>query len=290
MRIVIVTGMSGAGKRTALKVFEDTGYYCIDNLPAALVLKFVELAGSGGKNVENIAMGIDVRSGENFNELEEVLNTMDKMNYSYEILFLDAEDDVLVKRYKETRRNHPLAGLDRIMEGIKRERSEIEFIKKRADYIIDTTTLLTRDLKQEIDKIFLENESFNNLVVTILSFGFKYGIPEDADLVFDVRFLPNPYYIDRLKPLTGNDGPIRDYVMGFPQSVEFMDKLEDMVSFLIPNYVLEGKNRLVIAIGCTGGRHRSVTLANELYNRLSDRDFGLKIDHRDISLDTKTKK
>lgn len=290
MRIVIVTGMSGAGKRTALKVFEDTGYYCIDNLPAALVLKFVELAGSGGKNVENIAMGIDVRSGESFNELEEVLNTMDKMNYSYEILFLDAEDDVLVKRYKETRRNHPLAGLDRIMEGIKRERSEIEFIKKRADYIIDTTTLLTRDLKQEIDKIFLENESFNNLVVTILSFGFKYGIPEDADLVFDVRFLPNPYYVDRLKPLTGNDGPIRDYVMGFPQSVEFMNKLEDMVSFLIPNYVLEGKNRLVIAIGCTGGRHRSVTLANELYNRLSDRDFGLKIDHRDISLDTKTKK
>lgn len=290
MRIVIVTGMSGAGKRTALKVFEDTGYYCIDNLPAALVLKFVELAGTGGKNVENIAMGIDVRSGESFNELEEVLNTMDKMNYSYEILFLDAEDDVLVKRYKETRRNHPLAGLDRIMEGIKRERSEIEFIKKRADYIIDTTTLLTRDLKQEIDKIFLENESFNNLVVTILSFGFKYGIPEDADLVFDVRFLPNPYYIDRLKPLTGNDGPIKDYVMGFPQSVEFMDKLEDMVSFLIPNYVLEGKNRLVIAIGCTGGRHRSVTLANELYSRLSDRDFGLKIDHRDISLDTKTKK
>lgn len=290
MRIVIVTGMSGAGKRTALKVFEDAGYYCIDNLPAALVLKFVELAGTGGKNVENIAMGIDVRSGESFNELGEVLNTMDAMNYSYEILFLDAEDDVLVKRYKETRRNHPLAGLDRIMEGIHRERSEIEFIKKRANYIIDTTTLLTRELKQEIDKIFLENESFNNLVVTIVSFGFKYGIPEDADLVFDVRFLPNPYYIDRLKPLTGNDAPIKEYVMGFAQSVEFMNRLEDMVSFLIPNYVLEGKNRLVIAIGCTGGRHRSVTLANELYNRLSNKDFGLKIEHRDISLDTKTKK
>lgn len=290
MRIVIITGMSGAGKRTALKVFEDAGYYCVDNLPAALVLKFVELAKSGGKNVENIAMGVDVRSGETFHDFEQVLNTMDTMGYGYEILFLEAEDEVLVKRYKETRRNHPLAGLNRIMEGIAKERREIEFLKKRADYIIDTSTLLTRELKQEIDKIFLENEHFNNLVITILSFGFKYGIPEDADLVFDVRFLPNPYYIDELKPLTGNDKPIKDYVMGFPQSIQFMDKLVDMIEFLVPNYILEGKNRLVIAIGCTGGKHRSVTLANELYERLLNHDFGLKIEHRDIALDAKNKK
>ena len=176
------------------------------------------------------------------------------------------------------------------MEGIAREREEISFLKKRADYIIDTTTLLTRELKQEIEKIFVDDENFNNLVVTILSFGFKYGIPEDADLVFDVRFLPNPYYIDELKPLTGNDAPIREFVMKWPQSGIFLDKLTDMIEFLIPNYIIEGKNRLVIAIGCTGGKHRSVTLANELYARLSGNDYGLKIEHRDIDLDARNRK
>ena len=176
------------------------------------------------------------------------------------------------------------------MEGIAREREEISFLKKRADYIIDTTTLLTRELKQEIEKIFVDDENFNNLVVTILSFGFKYGIPEDADLVFDVRFLPNPYYIDELKPLTGNDAPIKEFVMKWPQSGIFLDKLTDMIEFLIPNYIIEGKNRLVIAIGCTGGKHRSVTLANELYARLSGNDYGLKIEHRDIDLDARNRK
>ncbi len=289
MRIVVVTGMSGAGKRTALKVLEDAGYYCVDNLPIMLVTKFVELAGSGS-DIKNIAMGVDVRSGESFKDFEAVLKTMKSMKYKYEILFLEAEDDVLVKRYKETRRNHPLAGENRIMEGIKQEREEIAFLKKQADYIIDTSTLLTRELKQEMEKIFVNDEKFNSLVVTILSFGFKYGIPEDADLVFDVRFLPNPYYIEELKPLTGNDRPIQDFVMGYEQSHVFLEKLVDMVNFLIPNYVLEGKNRLVIAIGCTGGKHRSVTLANELYGRLSNHDYGLKIEHRDIDLDAKTKK
>ena len=296
MRIVFVTGMSGAGKRTALKVFEDAGYYCVDNLPVALVMKFVELVASSsgqkkdGKAIDNIAMGVDVRSGETFAGLEAVLDNMTAMNYNYEILFLEAEDETLVKRYKETRRNHPLAGDSRIMEGIAREREEISFLKKRADYIIDTTTLLTRELKQEIEKIFVDDENFNNLVVTILSFGFKYGIPEDADLVFDVRFLPNPYYIDELKPLTGNDAPIKEFVMKWPQSGIFLDKLTDMIEFLIPNYIIEGKNRLVIAIGCTGGKHRSVTLANELYARLSGNDYGLKIEHRDIDLDARNRK
>lgn len=287
MRIVVVTGMSGAGKRTALKVLEDAGYYCVDNLPVMLVTKFVELASSGNKNIDKIAMGVDVRSGEGFGEFDAVLDNLKAMNYNYEILFLEAEDEVLVKRYKETRRNHPLAGEYRVMEGIARERKEIAFLKRKADYIIDTSNLLSRELKQELDKIFVNDGSFNNLVITILSFGFKYGTPEDADLVFDVRFLPNPFYIDELKPLTGNDKAIQDYVLQFEQSHVFLDKLTDMVSFLIPNYIIEGKNRLVIGIGCTGGKHRSVTLANELYSRLSGGDYVIKIDHRDIDLDAK---
>lgn len=290
MRIVVVTGMSGAGKQTALKVFEDAGYYCIDNLPVMLVSKFVELACSGNKNVHNIAMGVDVRNGDGFGEFESVLDALKSQNYEYEILFLEAENEVLVKRYKETRRNHPLAGDHRVMEGIIKEREEIAFLKKRANYIIDTTNLLTRDLKQEIEKIFIRDEHFCNLMVTILSFGFKYGIPEDADLIFDVRFLPNPYYIEEMRPLTGNDKPIKDYVMGFEQSHIFLDKLTDMIKFLIPNYILEGKNHLVIGIGCTGGKHRSVTLANELFEQLVNQDYGLKIEHRDIEKDAKTKK
>lgn len=289
MRIVFVTGMSGSGKRTAIKVFEDAGYYCVDNLPVMLVTKFVELAAAGNRTGENIVIGIDVRSGDSISELPEVLDILEKQSYSFEILFLEADDDVLVKRYKETRRNHPLAGDNRIMEGIAKEREEIEFLKKRANYIIDTSTLLTRELKQEIEKIFVKNEKFKSLVVTILSFGFKYGIPEDADLVFDVRFLPNPYYVDDLKRLTGNDKPVQDFVLGFEQTGVFIEKLTDMINFLIPNYILEGKNRLVIAVGCTGGKHRSVTLANELYARLSDKDFGLTINHRDIEKDTRTK-
>ena len=287
MRIVVVTGMSGAGKITALKVLEDAGYYCVDNLPVMLVAKFVELAYSGNKKIDKIAMGVDVRSGDDFKELENVLDGLKKQDYNYEILFLEAEDEVLVKRYKESRRNHPLAGELRVIDGIMKERKELAFLKRRADYIIDTSTLLTRDLKLEMDKIFVKDEHFNNLVVTILSFGFKYGIPEDADLIFDVRFLPNPYYIEELKPLTGNDAPIREYVMQFEQSQVFLEKLLDMVKFLIPNYVIEGKNRLVIGIGCTGGKHRSVTLANELFKRLDgeNREYGLKIEHRDLTKD-----
>ena len=295
MRIVFVTGMSGAGKRTALKVFEDAGYYCVDNLPVALVMKFVELAASSsgqkkdGKAIDNIAMGVDVRSGETFAGLEAVLDNMTAMNYNYEILFLEAEDETLVKRYKETRRNHPLAGDNRIMEGIAREREEISFLKKRADYIIDTTTLLTRELKQEIEKIFVDDENFNNLVVTILSFGFKYGIPEDADLVFDVRFLPNPYYIEELKHLTGNDKPVQDYVKKAPETTEFLEKIDDLLKFLLPNYVKEGKNSLVIGIGCTGGKHRSVTITNGLYARLKKFPYTVRMEHRDIEKDARTK-
>lgn len=290
MRMVIVTGLSGAGMSTALNIFEDMGYYCVDNMPVSLILKFAELVYAQEDGYSNVALGIDIRSGNGLKELDNVLESLVNSRYYYEILFLDASDEVLVKRYKETRRMHPLAKTDRIDKGINLERKKLEFLKKHADYIIDTSTLLTRELKQELEKIFVLDEKFSNLMVTVLSFGFKYGIPSDADLVFDVRFLPNPYYFEELRPLTGNDAPIRDYVMGFDTAKEFLNKLVDMVRFLIPNYILEGKNSLVIAVGCTGGKHRSVTLANELYNALKDNDYGIKIEHRDIEKDAARKK
>ena len=290
MRCVIVTGMSGAGKSTALKMLEDMGYFCVDNLPVPLIPKMAELLSVPGTEINKAALGVDIRSGQNFYELKKILKELDRSGTRFEILYLESSDDVLIKRYKETRRSHPLAEADRVDKGIALEREALAFLKRKSDYIIDTSSLLTRELRQEIEKIFVEDEKYNNLFVTILSFGFKYGIPADADLVFDVRFLPNPYYVDELKALTGNDKPIQDYVLGCPQAGEFLDKLEDMISFLIPNYVLEGKNSLVIAIGCTGGKHRSVTLANELYKRLSDKDYGIKIEHRDIMLDSLRKK
>lgn len=287
MRFVIVTGMSGAGKSTALKMLEDMGYFCVDNLPIPLISKFAELTFKQTTGVNNVALGVDIRSGQALNELESVLEEMVSNGFNYEILFLNASDEVLVKRYKETRRSHPLAGAGRVDQGIKKERSRLDFLKDQADYIIDTSQLLTRELKSELDKIFVKNEGFNSLFITVLSFGFKYGIPSDADLVFDVRFLPNPYYIDELKEKTGNESEIQEYVMGFEAAHEFLKKLEDMIKFLIPNYIMEGKNQLVIAIGCTGGKHRSVTLANQLYERLSsDSEYGLKVEHRDIQKDS----
>ena len=241
---------------------------------------------SSSGEVSCAALGIDVRSGDELAQLEGTLNDWNNIQFPYEILFLDASDDVLVKRYKETRRMHPLAESGRVEQGITLERERLGFLKKHADYIIDTSQLLTRELKQELDKIFVQNREFKNLMITVLSFGFKYGIPADADLVFDVRFLPNPYYYENLRKLTGNDKEIQDFVMGYDMAHIFLDKLEDMIRFLVPNYVLEGKNQLVIAIGCTGGKHRSVTLANKLYERLSDQtDYGIKLEHRDIGKD-----
>ena len=287
MRFVIVTGMSGAGKSTALKMLEDAEYFCVDNLPIPLVEKFAQLTADGTSGeIQKVAVGIDIRSGQALPDLQNVLEWMSINGICYEILFLDASDDVLVKRYKETRRTHPLAGLGRVDEGIRKERKALEFLKKDADYILDTSQLLTRELKAEIEKIFVQNQDYKNLFVTILSFGFKYGIPADSDLVFDVRFLPNPYYVEGLRAKTGNDKEIQDYVLQFKEAHEFLDKLEDMINFLIPNYIAEGKNQLVISIGCTGGKHRSVTLANELYKRMADKkEYGLKIEHRDIGKD-----
>ena len=288
MRFVIVTGMSGAGKSTTLKMMEDMGYFCVDNMPIPLMTKLAELLIVPNGEITKIALGLDIRSGQNLRALDQVLDELEKAKIPLEILFLESNDDTLVKRYKETRRNHPLSKGGRIENGIAKERKKIAFLKERADYILDTSRMLTRELRSELNRIFAENKEYKNLYITVLSFGFKYGIPSDADLVFDVRFLPNPYYIDELRPQSGNDKTVRDYVMNNDISKEFLKKLVDMVEFLIPNYVAEGKNQLVIAIGCTGGKHRSVTLANELYRRLGENEeYGIRVEHRDIEKDGK---
>lgn len=283
MRFVVVTGMSGGGKSTALRMLEDAGFYCVDNLPVPLIEKFVELIAAPGGEVTKVALGLDVRTDQAFGEVQKILENLKANGYFFEILFMEANDKTLLKRYKETRRMHPLSPGGRIEDGIHSERGILSDIRNKSDYVIDTSNLLTRELKEELDRIFVQNEEYNNLMVTILSFGFKYGIPADADLVFDVRFLPNPFYIDELKYKTGNDKEVQDYVMGFQEAHIFIDKLADMVDFLIPNYSKEGKYQLVIGIGCTGGKHRSVTLANQLYARMKNRgSYGMKIAHRDV--------
>ena len=287
MKLVIVTGMSGAGKTIALKMLEDIGFYCVDNLPISLVDKFVQLV-SEGTSIEKAALGLDIRSGEELGNLDEILENWRRSNVDVQVLFLDANDAVLIKRYKETRRTHPLAGAGRLENGIEKEREKLAFLKREADYIIDTSMLLTRELRKELEKIFLQDARYKNMYVTVLSFGFKYGIPEDADLVFDVRFLPNPYYDEHLRPLTGQVQAVRDYVMQGGTEDAFLKKLYDMIDFLLPNYINEGKNQLVIAVGCTGGKHRSVTIARALYEHLEAAgEYGIRIDHRDIDKDNK---
>ena len=286
MKFVILTGMSGAGKSTALKIMEDIGYFCVDNLPIVLIEKFAELADMPGAELQKVAVGVDIRSGQALDNLQGILDHLAATGKSFEILYLDSTDQVLVKRYKETRHLHPLAGGERVDKGIQKERQRMAFLRKRADYIIDTSNMLTRELKAELEKIFVRNQDYKSLFVTVVSFGFKYGIPTDADLVFDVRFLPNPYYVEALRPKTGNDREIQEFVMGFKEAGQFLEKLEDMVKFLIPNYITEGKTQLVIGIGCTGGKHRSVTLANALYQQLRQEEaYGVKIEHRDIGKD-----
>ena len=237
MRFIIVTGMSGAGKSTALKMLEDAGYFCVDNLPVQLVPKLGELLIVPGTEIGKIALGMDIRSGQGIDDLEQSLNELDKMKIKYEVLFLEASDEVLIKRYKETRRSHPLAGGGRVDEGIRRERGKLAFLKKRADYLVDTSRMLTRELRSELHKIFVENKDYKNIYITVLSFGFKYGLPSDADLVFDVRFLPNPYYVEELRPLSGLDLPVAEFVFGYQQTRTFMEKITDMLDFLLPLYM-----------------------------------------------------
>lgn len=289
MTVLIVSGMSGAGKSTALKMLEDMGYFCIDNLPVSFLLNFEDIVENPLEKIEKLAIGIDIRCGEALQLLDKQLEQMKEQGIQYEVLFLDASDEVLIKRYKETRRNHPLAQDMRVETGILLEREKIRFLRNCANYIIDTSCLLTRELKQELEKLLLQEEAYSNFIITVLSFGFKYGIPMDSDLVFDVRFLPNPYYIKEIRHMTGNDFPIYDYVMASPKSYEFLDKIEDLLQFLIPNYRNEGKNQLVISIGCTGGKHRSVTLVNEITKRLQHLPYSVRKEHRDIEKDGKRK-
>lgn len=282
MRFVIVTGMSGAGKSSVLKMLEDAGYFCVDNLPIQLLEKFATLTTYGNEGIDKVALGVDIRSGDYLYELGKILDELSTKNILYEILFLDCSTETLVKRYKETRRTHPLFSSSRINNDIETEREQLDFLKKRANFIIDTSWTLIKDLKIHINKIFVCNEGYNNFFINILSFGFKYGIPTDADLVFDLRFLANPYYKMELKDKTGNDIGVKNYVMADPNSEIFLSKLYDMLLFLIPNYITEGKNQLVIAIGCTGGKHRSVTIANELEEKLNELEYSIKTVHRDI--------
>ena len=284
MRLVIVTGISGAGKVTALKIFEDNGYYCVDNLPIDLIESFSDILFGQTNEKNKVAIGVDIRSGKNLEKMSEVLKNMKAKEQNYEILFLDCNNNTLIKRFKETRRSHPMGDRDSVENEINEERAKLEFLREQADYIIDTSNLLVKELRGEIEKIFVLNRDYRNLFVTIMSFGFKHGVPADCDLVFDVRFLPNPYYVPELKHKTGNQKEVQDYVLNSPVSHEFLDKLVDMIKFLIPNYIEEGKNQLVIGIGCTGGHHRSVTIANELYNQLnsSDASYGIRLSHRDI--------
>ena len=285
MRLVIVTGISGAGKVTALKIFEDNGYYCVDNLPIDLIESFADILFGQTNEKNKVAIGVDIRSGKNLEKMSEVLKNMKAKEQNYEILFLDCNNNTLIKRFKETRRSHPMGDRDSVENEINEERAKLEFLREQADYIIDTSNLLVKELRGEIEKIFVLNRDYRNLFVTIMSFGFKHGVPADCDLVFDVRFLPNPYYVPELKHKTGNQKEVQDYVLNSPVSHEFLDKLVDMIKFLIPNYIEEGKNQLVIGIGCTGGHHRSVTIANELYNQLnsSDASYGIRLSHRDIA-------
>lgn len=285
MRLVVVTGMSGAGKSSVLNMLEDSGFYCVDNLPIPLIPEFIKVTSNTPELYEKVALGVDIRSGFVANpgfDTQELLDTINGTGNA-EILFLDAGDATLIKRYKETRRTHPLASAGRIEDGIKEERSRISFLKNHATYIIDTSNLLVRDLKKQVEDIFVENKGFGNFIVTVLSFGYKYGIPTDCDLVFDVRFLNNPYYVPELKKQTGEVQEVKDFVIASKSFPEFMERLTGLIRFLIPNYREEGKNGLVIGIGCTGGKHRSVTVSEELAKQLESSELSVKLYHRDIS-------
>lgn len=289
MDIVIITGMSGAGKSLAIRAFEDMGFFCVDNLPPQFLPKIAELASATKDKISKIATVVDIRGGELFDDLKDVLLNMKKGGATFKLLFLDALDSVLIKRYKESRRKHPLSaeGEGSILEAIQRERERLEDIKRYADYVIDTSNLSPREFKEKLFEIFIEQKSQETLLITTMSFGFKYGIPLDADLVFDVRFIPNPFYLDELKYKTGKENEVKEYVLKWDVTKRFLEKLEDLILFLIPNYIEEGKSQLVIAVGCTGGKHRSVVIAEELFERIKNNGYNATIFHRDIYKDVK---
>ena len=283
MEFLVITGMSGAGKSQAMKVMEDMGYYCMDNLPPQLLPKFAELCYESKKTMEKVAVVVDIRGGEFFKSLFNSLDDLADKGIGYKILFLDASDNVLIKRYKELRRPHPLTPEGSIMDGINQEREMLKELKDRAYYIIDTSKLTIGMLKEEIYKIFLEGGEKRRLTVSITSFGFKNGMLMDGDLIFDVRFLPNPYYIPELKEISGVNEDVKNYVFKWPQTNIFISKVVDMLEFLIPYYIDEGKTQLVVGIGCTGGFHRSVAIANKIGEILKTNGHRAIINHRDIN-------
>ena len=286
MRFIIVTGLSGAGKSEAPNALEDMGYFCVDNLPPKLIKKFAEVCKQSKGSIDKVALVMDIRGGIFFDDLFESLSELSKEQFQYEILFLDTSDEVLVKRFKEKRRSHPLAPGGRVITGIELERQKLRDVKDKADVIIDTSKYAIKDLREEMARKFGDKEMpEKQMAITILSFGFKYGIPVDSDLVFDVRFIPNPFYIPELKPFSGNDEPVKNYVMEQTETQTFLQKANDMFEFLIPNYQKEGKRQLIISIGCTGGRHRSVAIANSIYETLRANNHDVYIEHRDIKED-----
>lgn len=285
MRFIIITGISGAGKSLVAKYLEDIGFFCVDNLPPELIPKFAEICSQNNGKMNKIALVIDIRGGELLNDLFPGLDALKEAGFSYEILFMEASDKVLIKRYKESRRAHPLAPEGRIMLGINEERKILQKIKSRSTYVIDTSNLTPRQLREEIINIIGEGKIFKGLIINVISFGFKYGIPIDCDLVFDVRFIPNPYYVESMKKHTGKNEDVRNYVFKFEETRMFLNKSIEMLDFLIPHYIKEGKSQLVIGIGCTGGRHRSVAIADSLHDTLIQKEYRVFIEHRDIEKD-----
>ncbi len=284
MEFIIITGMSGAGKSRAVAALEDVGFYCIDNMPPSMIPKFAEMCFQSGGKISKVAFVTDGRGANMFERFFEGLDELHGAGYEYKILYLDASDATLIKRYKETRRKHPFADMfeGSVSKAIDYERKILEPMKNKADFVVDTTKLSPLQLKDHLLGIFLEGHN-TKIVVNVMSFGFKYGVPLDADLMFDVRCFPNPFYVDELKAQTGLDEPVRDYVMKSEQAREFMGKLYDMVDFLMPLYVEEGKTQLVISIGCTGGRHRSVAMAEALAGHINGKTFNAVVSHRDIT-------
>lgn len=281
--LIIVTGMSGAGKSQAVKVLEDIGYFCIDNLPPVLIPKFAELCVKGGERVRHVALIADIRGGQFFDAMSQALQELRKQGVSYEIVFMEASDKVLINRYKETRRVHPLALHGRISQGIAEERKRLAALREKADFIIDTSSLKTSQMRDILRKRYALNTGRKGLTVTVVSFGFKHGMPIDADIVDDVRFLPNPYYVEEYRHKSGRVPAVRDYVQSFQVTQTFKEKWFDMIDFLLPNYEREGKSQLVIAVGCTGGMHRSVCMAEEMYRHLKETGIDVSIEHRDLA-------
>ena len=281
MKLVVVTGLSGAGKSQALHTLEDIGFYCVDNLPPMLIPNMAKLCLEDDPAIQRVALGIDTRSGAFFGHADEALDELTRMNVNYDVIYLTASDEELIRRYKETRRAHPMGSEKMLIQNIKKEREMLLGMERRATRVIDTTTMLTRQLREMLLRMYGEGDTDKAISVNVLSFGFKHGIPQDADLVFDVRFIPNPFYIPEMRPMNGADQPVHDYVMSFEETHQFLDKTLDLLRFLIPNYVSEGKDRLVIGIGCTGGQHRSVCLAIEIAEGLKQAGFRCSVSHRD---------